>query len=200
MYKEIINNFIKSIERYIQYTSEYNTIKSTPYFFNNGLILLNNIYILLIVKLYNQDSDLKYIYSILEKTYMYYVEFINNKDLLNLENYNENICINLANSFCIKKIFQNINLENSKQNNTDYIFYKKLHLIINIISNIYIQIYCYFINYNERYIFNNIIIDYINNENIELYNLENLLLNINNIETNKTIKSIIYTYYNKIKS
>lgn len=204
MDNKILYNYIKILEKYIQYNNQYNDIKYNNEIYNNGFILLNNVFLLLFRRNINKDK----IYNLLDKSYVYYIEFINNVDLLNISHNNNKSNIQMANIFCIKKIFLNLNKENDINDNNlnDNIFYDKLYIIINIITNIYIKIYCYFNNYNERYIFNNIIIEYIstinkdnnsndNNIQVNIINrLEKLLHNINNHNLNLEIKQIISKY------
>lgn len=195
---KILLNYVKILEKYIEYANQYNNIKYDKDIFNNGFVLLSNIFLLLFKNNTNMDT----VYNLLDKSYMYYIEFINNVDLLNIAHNIENSNIQIANIFCIKKIFTNLDNENNIENNciNDNDFYEQSYLIVNIITNIYIKIYCYFNSYTERYIFNNFIIDYISNiiknNNNSDNKLESLLLNINNKNLNLEIKDVIYKYNN----
>tara|TARA_B100001758_G_C18363486_1_gene587132 strand:- start:58 stop:681 length:624 start_codon:yes stop_codon:yes gene_type:complete len=199
---KILFNYVKILEKYIEYTNQYNNIKYNKEIFDNGFVLLSNVFLLLFKDNHNKDS----IYHLLNKSYIYYIEFFNNIDLLNISQNNDNSTIQIANIFCIKKIFSNLNKENNIEYNMEnnYIndneFYENLYLSVNIITNIYIKIYCYFNSYTERYIFNNFIIDYIlsiikKNNNSD-NKLEKLLLNINNNTLNQEIKEVIDKYNN----
>lgn len=195
---KILLNYVKILEKYIEYANQYNNIKYDKDIFNNGFVLLSNIFLLL----FKNNTNIDTVYNLLDKSYMYYIEFINNVDLLNIAHNIENSNIQIANIFCIKKIFTNLDNENNIENNciNDNDFYEQSYLIVNIITNIYIKIYCYFNSYTERYIFNNFIIDYISNiiknNNNSDNKLESLLLNINNKNLNLEIKDVIYKYNN----
>lgn len=194
---KILFKYINILEKYIEYSNKYYNIKSNKEIYDNGFILLSNIFFLLFKN--NINKDMKY--YLLDKSYIYYIEFVNNVDLLNISQHNDYSIVQSANIFCLKKIFFNLNNEKAIDNSYthDNTFYDKLYLIINIITNIYIKIYCYFNSYTERYIFNNYLIDYINNiannNNSNNNKLENLLFNINNSILNDKIRELIYKYY-----
>ena len=188
MNDKIIYNFVNILEKYINYTDKYKS-NITKIAFNNGFILLKNIYMLMILKVDNIS-----LLNLLEKSYIYYIEFLNNINSFNPDE-NPNNYIELANVFCIKKIFNDNTSLESNDNisliNSDYIY-----IILNIITNLYINLYHNFTNYNQRNMFNVAIIKYILDKDTDINMLNETLIKVNNLETNSQVSSIIGKYIN----
>jgi len=162
---------------------------------------LNMIKIIFLSNINKYKSFLE-LYNVCDKSYIYYIEFINqilnnNLNKLNTESLNDNnMSLNDAIFFCYKKLLNNeFNMYNCNSNDN----YRNIDKILNILNNYYYTLYIdkiyNYIIINRKFIDSNSNIDAnkIINENLNNHNKfinNNMLKNKKNLSDNIKLENI----------